>query len=94
MRSIGRLSLSSAHQGACHVVKKYIDYRAGLIDDQKRRPKSHVGAQIRLPATTTGGSMKNALMITSADRLLPTASQPGAAETPAHRTHSLKRKAS
>ena len=26
--------MSSAHQGACDVVKKYIDYRAGLLDDQ------------------------------------------------------------
>jgi ABC-type tungstate transport system permease subunit len=32
--------------------------RAGLLDDQKRGPKSRVGAQIRLPAATAGGEMK------------------------------------
>jgi hypothetical protein len=66
------VTVECAMRGPRRVINEHIDNRAGLLDDQKHRPKSHVGAQIRLAAATAGGDMKNAVMISSADRLLPT----------------------
>jgi hypothetical protein len=79
------------HQTAFRVVNEHIDNRAALLDDQKRRPKSQVGAAD--PATYSDSRWRdeNALMISSADRLLPTASRPDTGETPAHGKHSLKK---
>jgi hypothetical protein len=77
---------------AFRVVNEHIDYRAALLDEQKRRPKSHVGAADPAICCDSRWPDENALMIGSADRLLPTASRPDTGETPAHGKHSLKKR--
>jgi hypothetical protein len=57
-------------------------------------PKSHVGAADPSSFSDSRWRHENALMISGAHRLLPTACRPETAGTPAHGEHSLKRKAS
>src|SRR5271156_3053259 len=54
-------------------------------------PKSRVGEGDPATCGDSRWRDENALMINSADRLLPTASRPDTAETPAHGKHSLNK---
>jgi hypothetical protein len=85
------MSLSSASSNG-RVGNEHIDNRAALLDEQKRRPKSHVGAADPATCGDSRWRDESALMINSADRLLPTASRPDTGETPAHGKHSLKKR--